>query len=105
MLPTHRIATHPGKVLLEEFLEPMHLSQVNLARALGISSNRVNELIRGKRGLTPKTALLFAGFFRNSAEFWMNLQTAHDLTRARGEARKRPTGTGMGKTRRAIGAD
>ncbi len=87
MLPSHRIATHPGRVLLEEFLEPMGVSQAKLARALSIPLNRVNELVRGKRGVTPKTALLLSNYFKNSAEFWMNLQTAYDLTRARQELR------------------
>ena len=83
MLPNHRIATHPGKVLLKEFLEPLSLSQVVLAKSLGISQNRLNELVRGKRGITPETALLLAEHFGNSAEFWMHLQSAHDLTKAR----------------------
>ena len=90
MLPTHRIATHPGQILLQEFLEPLDLTQAELARALTIPLNRVNELVRGKRGITPETALLLAGYFKNSAEFWMNLQTAYDLTRVRQEMRHRP---------------
>lgn len=90
MLPSHRIATHPGQILLQDFLEPLGLTQAELARALAIPLNRVNELVREKRGVTPKTALLLAGYFKNSAEFWLNLQTAHDLTRARGEMRRRP---------------
>jgi antitoxin HigA-1 len=105
MLPTHRVAIHPGKVLLDEFLDPMQLSQVDLARALRIPTNRVNEIIRGRRGITAKTALLLAGYFKNSAEFWMNLQTAHDLTQARGEARKKPVGAAARKARGAVGAD
>ena len=105
MLPTNRIATHPGKVLLEEFLQPMRLSQAELARALRISTNRVNELIRGKRGITPETALVLAGYFGNTAEFWMNLQTAHDLTVARREMRKRPGRAVASKARGALGAD
>ena len=89
MLPSHRFATHPGQVLYHEFLEPMQLTQAGLARALRIPLNRVNELVRGKRGITPETALLLAAYFKNSAEFWMNLQTAHDLSLARSEMRKR----------------
>jgi antitoxin HigA-1 len=85
MLPRHRTATHPGQVLLNEFLEPSGLSQADLARALAIPLNRVNELVRGKRGITPHTAWLLAAHFKNSPEFWMNLQTAFDLTRARAE--------------------
>jgi addiction module HigA family antidote len=105
MLPSHRIASHPGKILLQEFLEPMMLTQANLARSLEIPLNRVNELVRGKRGVTPETALLLASFFCNSPEFWMNLQTAHDLTRVRGELRKRPRSIALAKRRGALGAD
>jgi addiction module HigA family antidote len=90
MLPLQRVTTHPGKVLLKEFLEPLGLTQVKLAKAISIPQNRVNELIRGKRGITPETALLLAEYFQNSAEFWMNLQTAYDLTRVRAEMRKQP---------------
>jgi antitoxin HigA-1 len=104
MLPNHRIATHPGQILLQEFLEPMDLTQAELARELAIPLNRVNELVRGKRGITPETALLLAEYFKNSPEFWMNLQTAHDLTRARHEMRKRPATTSRG-VRRSVGAD
>jgi addiction module HigA family antidote len=101
MLPSHRIATHPGQILLQEFLEPLGQSQAELARALAIPLNRVNELVRGKRGITPETALLLAGYFRNSAEFWMNLQTAYDLTRARHQMSKRPVATPRGAARAA----
>jgi antitoxin HigA-1 len=103
-LPSHRIATHPGVILLQEFLEPKGLTQVELARALSIPLNRVNELVRGKRGVTPETALLLAGYFRNSAEFWMNLQTAYDLTRALHEMRKTPAAASRA-SRRSVGAD
>ncbi len=122
MLPEFRIATHPGQILLAEFLEPLRLTQAELARALHIPLNRVNELVRGKRGVTPESALLLSDYFRNSPEFWMNLQTAHDLSRARQEMRKdlrkdmrkdihkRPGGIPRIKTpakarRRAQGAD
>jgi len=110
MLPEFRIATHPGQILLAGFLEPLRLTQAELARALRIPLNRVNELVRGKRGITPESALLLSEYFRNSSEFWMNLQTAHDLARARQEARKRPGGITTIKTsakarRRAQGAD
>ncbi len=66
---------------------------MKLAKAINIPVNRVNELIRGKRGITPETALLLAEYFNNSAEFWMNLQTAYDLMRFRAEQRKRPVPT------------
>jgi addiction module HigA family antidote len=122
MLPEFRIATHPGQILIAEFLEPLRLTQAELARSLHISLNRVNELVRGKRGVTPQSALLLSDYFGNSPEFWMNLQTAHDLSRARQEmrqamrntmgkiTRKRPAGTTRLKSsvkvrRRAQGAD
>jgi addiction module HigA family antidote len=104
MLPSHRIATHPGQILLQEFIEPLGLTQAELARTLNIPLNRVNELVRGKRGITPETALLLAGYFKNSAEFWMNLQTAYDLTRALHEMRARPVAAARG-SRRSVGAD
>ena len=104
MLPTHRIATHPGQVLLQEFLEPMALTQAEVANTLNIPLNRINELVRGKRGVTPETALLLAGYFKNSAEFWMNLQTAYDLTIALHQPRKRPSAA-RSKVRRSMGAD
>jgi len=80
MLPENRISTHPGKILLHEFLEPLGLTQKGLAEHLGIPTQRVNELVRGKRGVTPDTAWLLAGAFNTSAEFWMNLQVAYELS-------------------------
>ena len=68
MIPTHRIPTHPGEILLEEFLKPLGLSQAALARHLGIPLQRVNELVRGKRGLSPQTAWLLAGAFGTTPE-------------------------------------
>jgi addiction module HigA family antidote len=89
MLPARRIATHPGEILRKEFLEPLHLTQANLARAIRVPQNRINELVLGKRGITTQTALLLSAYFGNSAEFWMNLQSAHDLSKARISVRKR----------------
>ncbi len=80
MLPTHRTAMHPGRVLQHEFLVPMDLSQKALALHLGVSVQRVNELVRGKRGVSAETAWLLAEAFGTSPEFWINLQTAHDLS-------------------------
>ena len=108
MLPKVRIATHPGTILQGEFLEPMAITHANLARALGIPLNRVNEMVKGKRGITPESTLLLSAYFKNSPEFWMNLQTAYDLTRARKSMRKKPGRiTGKAKTQagRAQGAD
>jgi addiction module HigA family antidote len=79
MLPKHRPPTHPGEILLEEFLKPMKLSQVEAARRLGIPLNRLNEVVRGKRGVTADTALRLSKLCKTSPEFWMNLQTARDL--------------------------
>jgi len=79
MLPKNRIPTHPGEILLKDFLEPMNITQVQFAKHLNISVQRVNEIIRGKRGVTPDTAWLFSKAFGNSPEFWINLQTQHDL--------------------------
>jgi addiction module HigA family antidote len=104
MLPSHRITTHPGQILLQEFLEPSGLTQTELARALSIPLNRVNELVRGKRGITPETALLLARYFKNSAEFWMNLQTVYDLTRAVHDMRKSSPAASRA-SRRSAGAD
>ena len=83
MLPKNRPPTHPGEILLREFLEPAGLTQVELAKALGVPVQRINTLVNGKRGVTAETALLLAARFRTSPEFWMNLQAACDLWEAR----------------------
>jgi antitoxin HigA-1 len=70
---------HPGEILLEEFLVPMGLSQNQLARDLGVSPRRVNEIVLGKRSITADTALRLAHYFRMSAEFWMGLQKDYEL--------------------------
>jgi addiction module HigA family antidote len=92
MIPTHRAPTHPGEILLEEFLKPLGLTQVALAEKLDISQNRLNEIIRGKRGVTADTALRLSKVFKTSPEFWMNLQTTYDLY----EARHAPQRAGQG---------
>jgi antitoxin HigA-1 len=81
-LPTHRPPTHPGEMLLEEFLRPYEISQKDLANRLGISFVRVNELVNGRRGMTPDTALRLERLFGMEAQFWMNLQLAWDLYHA-----------------------
>jgi addiction module HigA family antidote len=83
VIPDNRIPTHPGEVLLEEFLNPLGITQVGLAAHLGVPVQRINELIRGKRGVTPETAWLLAQALDTTPEFWINLQTAHDLARSR----------------------
>lgn len=82
-IPTDRDLPHPGEILLREFLEPLKLAQTVLADRLGISVQRVNELVKGKRGVTPETAWLLSRAFDTTPEFWMNLQTQHDLTKNR----------------------
>ena len=81
-IPTHRPPTHPGEMLLEEFLTPMALTQRKLAQSIHVPYQRVNELINGRRGVTPSTALRLAKFFGVSADFWMNLQMRWDLFHA-----------------------
>ena len=88
MIPEHRIPTHPGEILREEFLVPMKMSQTDLAEKLGVSVQRINELTNGKRGVTPETAWLLAGAFKTSPEFWTNLQSAHDLAKARPQKKR-----------------
>jgi addiction module HigA family antidote len=83
MLPENRIPTHPGEILLEEFLNPLGLSQVAFAAHLGVPVQRVNEIVRGKRGITPESAWLFAEAFGTSPEFWLNLQSNYDLVRSK----------------------
>ncbi|MBA2365643.1 MAG: HigA family addiction module antidote protein [Actinobacteria bacterium] len=83
MLPKNRFPTHPGEILLEEFLKPLGLTQVALAEHLGIPTQRINELIRGKRGVTPDTAWLLSGALGTTPEFWINLQAHRDLVRSR----------------------
>jgi antitoxin HigA-1 len=72
-------AVAPGEMLLEEFLKPMGLGQVEAAKRLGISLNRLNEIVLAKRGVTADTALKFARFFKMSPQFWMRLQADWDL--------------------------
>lgn len=80
MLPENRVSTHPGKILKEEFLEPLGITQVAFAKHLEIPVQRVNEIVRGKRGVTPETAWLFSQALGTTPQFWLNLQNAYDLT-------------------------
>ncbi len=81
-IPTNRQPTHPGEMLREEFLIPMNLTQKDLADAIQVPYQRINEIVAGKRGVTPSTALRLAKFFGMSADFWMNLQVKFDLLSA-----------------------
>jgi len=78
-IPTSGTPTHPGEMLLEEFLKPICMSQTELAAKIGVSYPRINELIHGKRGITPDTALRLEQLFGMEAQFWLNLQLAWDL--------------------------
>jgi addiction module HigA family antidote len=81
-IPTHREPTHPGEMLLEEFLTPMGLTQRELADAIHVPYQRINEIINKRRGITPSTALRLAKFFEMTPGFWMNLQLRWDLYQA-----------------------
>ena len=70
---------HPGEILLEEFLEPMGISQYRLAKDTSVSPRRINEIVHGKRSITADTALRLARYFGTSERFWMNLQTRYEL--------------------------
>ena len=77
------VTTSPGEMLQKEFLEPLGLSQNQLAMDMRVPATRIGDIVRGKRAITPDTALRLARFFGNSPEFWLNLQQLHDLSKAR----------------------
>ena len=83
-----RVTTHPGEMLQEEFLIPLGLSQNALALRIRVPATRIGQIVRGKRAITPDTALRLARFFGNTAEFWLNLQQMYDLSKARLELKK-----------------
>lgn len=85
-LPANRPPTHPGEMLLEEFLEPLGISQSAFAVRLGVSFPRLNEVVRGKRSVTPDTALRLARVLGMSADFWLGLQSDWDLWHAMRDA-------------------
>jgi addiction module HigA family antidote len=85
MIPTHRIPTHPGKILKEEFLDELGISQVAFATHIKVPVQRVNEIVRGKRGITSETAWLLAQALETTPEFWLNLQASYDLAMNRPE--------------------
>jgi addiction module HigA family antidote len=70
---------HPGEILLEEFLEPMGISQYRLAKDINVPARRINEIVHGKRSITADTALRLSRFFGSSERFWLNLQVRYDL--------------------------
>ena len=81
-IPTHHEPTHPGEMLLEEFLTPLRLTQRELADGIHVPYQRINELVNGRRGVTPHTALRLAKFFGTTPDVWMNLQLRWDLYHA-----------------------
>ena len=82
MIPRNRKPTHPGVILLEEYLEPMNMTQVDLAAKMGVPVQRVNTLINGKRDVSAETAVLLARVLKTTPELWMNLQASLDLYKA-----------------------
>lgn len=83
MLPRTRIPSHPGDILIHEFLGPLGITQVAFAGHIGVPLQRVNEIARGRRGVTAETAWLFSQALGTSPEFWVRLQSDHDLAAAR----------------------
>ena len=83
MIPENRIPTHPGEMLLKEFLEPLGVSQTDFSRHLGIPIQRLNEFIKGKRGVTPDTAWLLSQALGTTPQVWLNLQANFDLAKHR----------------------
>jgi addiction module HigA family antidote len=81
-LPTHRPPTHPGKMLLKEFLEPGGVSITAFAKAIGLSRVAISEIINGRRGISPLTALRFSKALGTTQQFWLNLQLASDIYEA-----------------------
>ena len=83
-----RVTTHPGEMLHEEFLLPLGISQNQLALDIRVPATRISQIVKGKRAVTPETALRLSRYFGNSPEFWLNLQQMHELTKTRVESGK-----------------
>ncbi|MDZ4753755.1 MAG: HigA family addiction module antitoxin [Phycisphaerae bacterium] len=83
MIPSSRTPTHPGEILREEFLSPLGISQVAFARRIGVPLQRVNEIVRGRRGVTSETAWLFSQALGTTPQFWLTLQTNFNLAASR----------------------
>ena len=90
MIPSNRTATHPGVILLKEFLEPLEMTQKALGTNIGVPVQRVNEIVRGKRGVAPETAWLLSEALSTTPEFWLNLQSIHDLSANRPDHHVQP---------------
>ena len=79
MAPSKIAPIHPGEILLEEFLQPLNVSQYRLAKDISVPARRINEIVHGKRSITADTALRLARYFETTDRFWINLQTRYDL--------------------------
>jgi antitoxin HigA-1 len=88
MTPRNRITTHPGEILREEFLRPLDITVNALAMALRVPANRIGAIVKGERAVTADTALRLARYLGTTAEFWLNLQTMHDLTKTAATLRR-----------------
>ena len=89
MIPENRKPTHPGEILLEEFLKPKKMTQVELAKTIKVPVQRINTLICGKRNVSPETAILLSRVFETTPAFWMNLQAHFDLYLAEARMKSR----------------
>lgn len=97
-IPTHRRPTTPGEMLVEEFLKPLGISQSEFARRIGISYPRMNEIVHGKRSVTPDTAMRFERALGMDAQFWLNLQLMVDLY----DAQRSPAAKDIRKIKRFV---
>lgn len=88
MFDIKREPTHPGDILLHEFMEPLGLSQTQVAKDIDTTFRTINEIINHKRGISPEMAVRLARYFGTSAEVWLNLQTQHELYKVRGKKKK-----------------
>ncbi len=104
MLPKHRSPTHPGEMLLKEFLEPMGITQLELARHLGWTYARLNEIVNGRRGITADSALAIGDALGTGPEFWINLQTDWNLWHSRKQHKKVPLLKKAGASAQAAGS-
>ena len=98
-MPRKMKPIHPGEVLLEEFLEPMEISQYRLAKDISVPPRRINEIVHGRRSITADTALRLSRYFGTTERFWMNLQTRYEL-----EVEKDRLGSRLDREVQAIGA-
>lgn len=90
MIPENRVPTSPGEMLKEEYLEPLGITQVELARHLGVPVRRINEIVNNKRRISPETAWLLSQALKTEPEFWMSLQASYDLATHRVERKVKP---------------